>query len=75
MPESSGNAKKLAAFGSLNEIKERKKAETLKIEKANRVYLNAETISIPESIPAWEALDLGDFEYVAPQYDLSLIHI
>jgi hypothetical protein len=27
------------------------------------------TISIPESIPAWEALDLGDFEYVAPQYD------
>jgi sialate O-acetylesterase len=69
MPESSGNAKKLAAFGSLNEIKERKKAETLQIEKANRVYLNAETISIPESIPAWEALDLGDFEYVAPQYD------
>ena len=44
MPESSGNAKKLAAFGSLNEIKERKKAETLQIEKANRVYLNAETI-------------------------------
>jgi hypothetical protein len=42
MPESSGNAKKLAAFGSLNEIKERKKAETLQIEKANRVYLNAE---------------------------------
>lgn len=69
LPESSGNAKKLAALGSLNEIKERKKAETLQIEKANRAYLNAETISIPESIAAWEALDLGDFEYVAPQYD------
>ena len=71
MPESSENAKKLAALGSLDEIREKKEAETLEIEKANGAYLDAETISIPESITAWEKLDLGDFEYRTAGFDDS----
>ena len=69
MPETSENAKKLAALGDLNKIKEVKKAQTMEIEKANRAYLNAETIAIPQSIPAWEALDLGDLEFAVPAYN------
>ena len=39
--------------------------------RSNETVLKAKSYAVPESIEAWESLDLGDLEFAAPEHDDS----
>ncbi|MEK9612350.1 MAG: sialate O-acetylesterase [Flavobacteriaceae bacterium] len=68
---SQDEAEAIVTMGGMDALQAQKKKENEKRTQANEKYLNIKSISIPESIESWNALEVNDTDFSSPEFDDS----
>ena len=71
MEASAEEANEILGQGGLEAIRQNAVESNSQIRQSNETVLKAKSYAVPESIEAWESLDLGDLEFAAPEHDDS----
>src|SRR5210317_88566 len=71
MEASAEEANEILGQGGLEAIRQNAVESNNQIRQSNEIVLKAKSYAVPESIEAWESLDLGDLEFAAPEHDDS----